>query len=128
MVCRGFASSNLIAAVVGVVALAGAVFGLIGYGESQGRAEVQAKWDKSIADAKDVVASDARFGRQQADQLRTKLLTLEKNYAATNIQLSQALRKQVVCPASGEVGDVVLPADMVRGMFNVPAGDPPRSP
>lgn len=59
----------------------------------------------------------AKEGHTVAEQYESKLIELETLYEKQGVQLRTALRRKVVCPASGELGDVVLPADVIRGMF-----------
>lgn len=109
-------------AVVLTLGLLGAAAGLYLYGYSNGHAagagEVQAKWDKAEEVRKDEAAKTARDGRVQADAYAAKVRELEAKNEQTAKRLRNALRAPVDCPKSGEIGDVLVPADVLRCMFN----------
>lgn len=57
-------------------------------------------------------------GLEQSQRYEDKLRDIEGRYARTNRTLREALAQPVKCPASGAVGDIVVPAGVVAGMFN----------
>lgn len=113
---------RLIALAVAVLAIGG---GLVWFGESRyhkgfaaGKAQVQGEWNATIAEAKaknEILRAD---GYTRAQEYLTRLNMLEKRYARTDAELRKALGQQFTCPASGVVGDIVLPASLVDSMFN----------
>lgn len=109
----------LLAALVGMAG-AGTAGGWYGYstGKAAGAAEVQTAWDhaKELAEARK--EADSTYAAKLDTDVTTFLSLLEKRYARSPI--AKALDRGVTCPKSGKVGDVVLPADLVDGMFNRP--------
>lgn len=108
--------------VVGVIA---GVAGLYGYGYHQGdiagKVAVQAQWDKE-KDAQRRAIEQARSeaqaaGTALANQFEARNRALEAQDATRTQQLQAALRRRVVCPKSGEIGDLVLPSELTRSMF-----------
>lgn len=114
--------ARIIAALVGLLVLLAAGVGLYAWGHSDGDEagadRIQKKWDKAVKDAEAETARIRGEGYTLAAEYEAKLQTLEARYARTNVALRKALQQPVACPASGRVGDVVLPADLIDGMFN----------
>jgi Flp pilus assembly protein TadB len=80
------------------------------------RAEVQAARDEA-----------AREGATQTAKLVADLQRLKVQNNANRSALQRALRTKIECPQSGEVGDVLVPADVVRRMF-APSGPSTEDP
>lgn len=121
----------LAGALLGLLAATGAA-GWYGYrlGHTAGSAEVQGKWDKAQDAADEAAAAVRKTGFRAAELYQAKLTELEARYARTNVSLTKALSRKLVCPASGRIGDVVLPAALVDSMFNLDdrQGDPAPRP
>jgi hypothetical protein len=90
-----------------------------------GAAEVQARWDMADQLRERQAAADrARNDRQAADASAAHEAERQRLLAANRENqhaLRQALRRQVVCPPSGELGDIVLPADALARVRNAAA-------
>jgi hypothetical protein len=128
---------------LGTASLGLVVAGVLGayvYGQHVGYAEgaqaKQSEWDTDnlVRQGAERTARDADrdAGYALAAEFDKKAHDMEQQYASTRQQLATALRRKVVCPASGAVGDVVVPVDIIRGMFGTPApadpaGSAPRS-
>lgn len=110
---------------LGALALAAALGGLWGHGYSkgnkQGSARVTQAWQASVEQAREEATAIRAEGQQRAAALEVTLGQLEKQHAATAVTLRSALRRPVSCPASGRLGDLLLPADLVDGMFGYDA-------
>lgn len=113
---------KIIAALVGLIlALAGlAGIWVKGYasGNKDGQYKVQQEWDSATRQAEAENKATRDEGFKLAADLEAQLRELEARYAATDQDLRRALRRPFTCPKSGEVGDVLLPADLVDSMFN----------
>lgn len=113
---------KLIAALVGLIlALAGAG-GLwikaYASGNKAGQYKVRQEWDSATRQAEAENKATREEGFKLAADLEAQLRELEVRYAATDDSLRRALRRPATCPKSGEIGDVLLPADLVDSMFN----------
>jgi len=120
-----------LAAIAVAVALAAGAGEL--HGRKVGRDAVQAEWNE----AKLAAVAEAEKVRREAfvlsEQLEADLTALKGKYAIAISQRRKALEAQVVCPVSGQIGDLVVPAAVVRSMFNSPdvpgdAGPAPAQP
>lgn len=112
---------------IGVLLAALAAFGgtyFYGHhtGYATGKNEVQVKWDaetlKRSSEDKTKRDEDRDKGFALAAEIENEHHELEIKYARTSKALATALQSRVECPSSGVVGDVVLPAAVVRSMFN----------
>lgn len=114
--------TTVIAGLVAVAALGGVLAWSYNAGDTNGAARVQTRWDKAARSA-DVENSKLRGeGYTLAAEYESQLHDLEARYERTNTSLRRALARPASCPASGRLGDVVLPADLVDSMFNRDAG------
>jgi hypothetical protein len=106
---------------VALLVLLGGLTGLYFYGYNKGAASVQADWDKerhNIADlAEKELEEDRDIGYQLAVEWQHELSQLKVKYDDLNTKYRNSLKSPVVCPASGQIGDVVLPADLVDSLF-----------
>jgi hypothetical protein len=105
-----------------VLALAAAALGwalslLYDSGKAAGAAEVQVRWDKAKADAEAETSRLRAEGYKLAADYVVQLRQLEGRYAQKSQRLRVALDAPAVCPSSGRLGDVVVPAAVVDGMF-----------
>ena len=95
---------------------------------SKGEDHIQAKWDADKVERQSKENTELQADRDKAYTLAVDYESmhhdLEAKYAIKSADLNRALRAPVSCPASGSVGDVVVPADVVRGMFLRSAADP----
>lgn len=91
-----------------------------------GAASVQARWD---------AAEQERERQANADRLRqfnqalaasttheTQRAAIARNLTEARNALSYAMRSPIICPASGQLGDVVLPAGALAGVRDAAAG------
>ena len=109
-----------------IVAAIGIVAAALGLGEWHGREagadKVQAKWDaeKSAAAQLEQKArkGDNDAGYRLAAELVAQAQKSEQRYVQASTDLRKALTRPISCPPGGKVGDVLLPADVVRSMFN----------
>jgi hypothetical protein len=88
------------------------------HGDEAGAERIQALWDDAEKQAE---ADNKRIrgeGFEIAAEYESKLNILEKRYANSLAQQRAAQRLPFTCPASGEIGDVVVPAELIRSMFN----------
>lgn len=106
---------------IALIAWALSIGGAVWYGHSLGW---NAREARVTADAlAELRAREAKAaeGHTISEQYESKLIDLESRYEKQSARLRAALRQRVQCPASGEVGDVVLPADVVGSMFHTSA-------
>lgn len=118
---------------LGVAALAATLMSGAGLwarsaGKDAGRAEVRAEWEAARAAERAEVQRVSLQAQAQATALEGKLRETERRHAKTSAQLRAALdapSEGVVCPpVGGRVGDVVLPAAVIDGMFNRDTSSP----
>lgn len=110
--------TTVLAGVVALAALGGVVAWSYNAGDTNGAKRVQASWDKTMRDA-DIENSKVRSeGYTLAAEYESRLHELEGRYERTNTNLRRALSGAASCPASGRIGDTVLPAALVDSMFN----------
>lgn len=104
-------------AIGGALALS-AVTGGVTYwqGNARGKATVNAEWQKERDDLAAKREEDAEFAQNLGFSFEATLTDIEKRYARTPI--AAANRLPVICPKSGLIGDVVLPAALLDSMFN----------
>lgn len=113
---------RIIALLVGLLALLGGAGALWTKAYNAGKraeAATQAeahKMQQEAADKETVRIRDE--GYQLATGLLLKLSNREALLERTSTQLGEALKLPASCPAGGSVGDIVLPAGVVDGMFN----------
>lgn len=114
--------ARVIALLVGMLAFittgAGAYWLGHNHGDEAGAARVQGEWDEAERKAEADTKRIRGEGFELAAEYESQLNTLEKRYAASLTRQRNAQRLPVTCPASGEIGDVLVPADLVRSMFN----------
>lgn len=127
--------SKLLVGVIALAVLLSAAGGLVWYGYGWGSDHVQAKWDAQKVKDKLDIEKELQSARDEGYSLAQESITekqeLEQQYARLSTLYASSLRKKVTCPASGEVGDVVLPADLIGSMFihsAVPASAPGSTP
>lgn len=124
--------ARLIALLVGVLALIAMVGGAwyTGHrsGYQAGQDKIQKQWDKAIVDARAADEVSRNEGYATAQEYLTRLNKLEKRYERTEANQRAALQQKFICPTSGVVGDIVLPAALVDSMFNrdEPGSAPPE--
>lgn len=113
-----------------VIAIALAVIaGITGWASwesyQHGKAVVKGEWDAQTV--KDQLAAKAerdriaKDGFSRATELESELADLRKKHQNARFERSRALAAQVTCPASGSLGDLVLPVAAVRSMLD-PSG------
>lgn len=97
-----------------------------GAGHRAGAAGVQARWDAAELERTQQQLSDAR---RNAERSITASAAHERDRAALARSLREArnavsiaMRTPISCPNSGELGDLVLPADALRGVRDAAAG------
>lgn len=98
------------------------------HGDKSGAARIQDQWDQAEKDAEAETKRIRVEGFELAAEYESQLNTLEKRYANSLAKQRAAQRLPFTCPKSGEIGDVLVPADLVRSMFNRPAEDATRLP
>jgi hypothetical protein len=96
----------------------GALLGAYASGRLHQSVIDDASWAQVSAEADSAVKEANKTAKAQVDKLAADLKRLEAQRANDKSALQKALRAKVVCPASGEVGDVVVPADVVRRMWS----------
>lgn len=91
-----------------------------------GAASVQARWDRvelererqanadALRNANRMLAASTRFEATRAD--------LARNLTQARHALSIAMRTPISCPASGQLGDLVLPPGALAGVRDAAAG------
>jgi hypothetical protein len=96
--------------------------GWFGYnkGYDHGERDKAAEWDQAVKDAELVKAETRLAGWEKADKLESDLNVLKGKYNVVLSQRKKANNSPVTCPASGVIGDVVVPVAAVRSMFNIP--------
>lgn len=102
-------------------ALAVAVLGSsLALGYRQGAGRVQARWDaaelKRERQAAEQRREDERIGRAAAANFEAWRADQTRRQADIARRLRDALKAPLSCPASGQVADVVIPADAVRSL------------
>ena len=99
-------------------------------GVSNGENSIQVKWDaeklKNESDATMVRKEVADEGYKIAVEYESQLNILKGQHERLRLQRATVLREKIECPSSGQAGDLVVPAAVVRSMFNVtsPASAP----
>jgi hypothetical protein len=90
-------------------------------GYTRGEQKVQSAWDAQKVKDKQEADNELQSSRDASYSLASQSLEekkqLEKQYARLSTLYASSLHQKVTCPASGEVGDVVLPANLIVGMF-----------
>lgn len=97
-------------------------------GDQQGSKRVQGAWDEAVKASEAETARVRAEGYTLAAEYEAQVHELEQRSA--RFPLTAANNRQVTCPKSGKVGDVMLPADLVDGMFlraAEPAASGPRT-
>lgn len=93
------------------------------YGYNWGAQRVQAKWDAQQVKDKtrlDIELQEQRnANRSLVEESLTETKDLNAKYAKLSTLYASSLHKKIICPASGEVGDIVLPSELVSSMFIV---------
>lgn len=103
--------------VVWALSIAGAMWYAYDWGWETRQAELNEETIKRQAE----IDKKRDEGFELAAQAESKLNELEKKYAKLLQQRRAADKLKVQCPASGEIGDVVVPAGFLDSMFNRPA-------
>lgn len=113
--------TKLAIAAAALVTLSLAAAGCVRYGYTWGRDNVQDKWDAAKVEAQIAVAKALDTQQREAYTISLKyqndIKSLETRNAKLATKSTEALRTKVVCPSSGYVGDVVLPAALVDSLF-----------
>jgi hypothetical protein len=124
--------TRLLVGLVGLLLAAGALGGVWWHGhhvgDASGAARVQAQWDDAVKKSEAETARVRAEGYTLAAEYEAQVHELEQRSA--RFPLTAANNRQVTCPKSGKVGDVLLPADLVDGMFlraAEPAASGPRT-
>jgi hypothetical protein len=109
----------IIGAAILLIVLAGG--GGVAWGWHKGAESERAE---QIVKQEDEARAIRREAFQVADRLLTDLSKLKGNYDYVVAERDHALSAKFTCPASGKIGDIVVPIEVVRSMFNVrsPAG------
>lgn len=94
------------------------VAGLFWLGWSFGQQAMQADINRQTLDALNDAALRRDRGYKIAAQYEKQLTNLQADYAKLQRKRRAADALPVQCPASGAVGDVVVPAGFVDSMFN----------
>lgn len=89
------------------------------YGFQLGQADRQAAWDKQKHLDDDENKKNRLEGFRVAEKLQEQLDQLRGNYDALALQRATSLDTKLKCPATGRAGDLVIPAAIVRSMFNI---------
>ena len=108
------------AIVIALLIAMGSSLGGAYYGYQRGKERVQLKWDKQKVKDAEETKKQRDEGFVIAAELENDLTELRTRYARVNAQRTAALNEQIECPASGRIGDLVVPAATVRSMFNLP--------
>lgn len=87
-------------------------------GDDAGALRVQQEWDKAKDKAEQENQRIRGEGFDRANEFEAQLRELEKRYANVTAKRRAAQQLPVTCPATGVIGDVVVPAALVRSMFN----------
>ena len=111
---------SLIALIAVVLALGCAAW----FGYSLGWDARQVKVNTDALAALREQEGKAREGHSVSEAYERKISELESRYEKLAMRRRTALQQPVACPASGTLGDVVLPADVIRGMFPSAASAP----
>lgn len=107
-----------------VVAVSAAAGGAWCY--RQGSADVQARWDAAELERERQANTDALRNANRALQAsarhETERAALARNLREARHANTISMQQQFSCPASGQVGDVLLPADALAGVRSAAAG------
>jgi hypothetical protein len=113
--------TRLLLGVAALAAAASAAGACVWYGYNWGADSVHAKWGKAQEEAGLAAAAEKESVRESsyalARELQTQLDTAEKRYAQLSSRYTKSLGSKFECPASGVIGDVVLPADLTDSLF-----------
>lgn len=107
-----------------LVILGGAVGAAEWHGYTRGETSKQGEWDAAKVKADEEMAKKRDEGFVIAAELESDLHDLKGKYAIVLSQRKTALQQQVTCPASGQIGDLVVPAATVRSMLNIDVARP----
>lgn len=110
--------SSLERILIGVVLWALSIAGALWYAYDWGWEARQAELNKDIVKQQEETDKKRNEGFELAAQYESQRNELEKKYAKLLQQRRAADKLKVQCPASGEVGDVVVPAGFLDSMFN----------
>lgn len=99
------------------VALAGVYATGYASGYSNGTDSMREQWEEAQQAARTENERVRKEGFALAQTLEKKLADLEVRYGTASAKLRDALNAKVACPASGRLGDIVLPAAVVDSMF-----------
>lgn len=107
------------------VAVCVVLLGAVGWGYKQGytegTAKVQKAWDEEKAAQALAIENQRNIDLKAANDLRAEMemknRQLEKLNEESLGQLQAALKRKAICPKSGQIGDVVIDADLARGMW-----------
>jgi hypothetical protein len=106
-------------AILVLIASAALLFSAFATGWHYGAERRQAKWDKQKLADQTEATKIREEGFELAAQYESDLNELRGKYARVQAERRRALQEKFECPASGVIGDVVVPAAVVRSMFNV---------
>lgn len=106
-----------------VLAVALMLYGVWRHGHKVGKLEAEVKCQQTIDQAKAEASKDKDAGYAIAANLEVQLRKLEARNAKAEAKLRTALDAPFTCPASGRLGDVVIPAAVVDSLFDH-GGDP----
>lgn len=106
-----------------VLAIALMLFGVWKHGHKTGKLEAEVACRAAIDQAKAEADKDKDAGYAIAANLEAQLRKLEARNAKAEAKLRTALDVPFQCPASGRLGDVVIPAAVVGSLFDH-SGDP----
>lgn len=107
-----------------LAALGFGVWWIYDNGKEAGENVVHAQWDKAKREAQAENEKARAEGYKLAAEYIIQLRELETRYGRTSARLRDALNAPAVCPASGRLGDLVVPAAVVDGMFLRDSGSP----
>lgn len=103
-------------------------------GYDTGKEHVQLDWDKERLAVKEQIEKEKEQDRKAAaeasDRFEAKAREMERLNAEQSQQLQVALNRRFVCPkgANATIGDLIIPADVARGMFyNNPSASSPQA-
>lgn len=91
--------------------------GLYNAGKTAGERKVQALWDKAIEAAEEETQRIRNEGFVLAKKYRQQVREMERRYEAADRNIHELLQRPLICPASGKLGDVVVPAAVVDSLF-----------
>lgn len=113
----------LLQVVLTALVMAAACFASFQWGWDARQAKLDKETLQAVADAQEREREALRI----ASKLEQGLRSTEKKYDRAVRQRREADQLPVTCPASGAVGDVVLPAGFIDSMFNRPADVEPAA-